>query len=456
MEGLPVRQWRKTAATVNTIPPRESLNISNIRNTGWKELPMPRGAELYSPMSQALLRAARMGQVNRPQAPPLEDEKELGENEDAEGDLDTGFITLRWAQVPKHMEVPEPEFLAKRRKGLPSVYGGVVGPQSESSHMRKTKVKKVDEEGNAYVYDVLAPEGQSVEGEIIEDDTQEEIKTEAPAPGTVLEGVGIVNAEGIVVAGDQVMPTPPRRRPPPPKRKAKGPGRGRRKRVSLAQGAVRATGNSGGFPASSDGTVLGPGRLKEERSSVQGPANGDVEMGDDSMLQEGEEGTDDEDEEEGEEGEDGDREEGELSPSPDPDAPDSLSGSPLNQASRSVEPAKHIRELSSSPDLPLAAGQNLQTPSIEIEMAENALFMPPPRLEEIRIENRLTVEQPVLTATTTTGEVTDVILPVDHNPLNGLAEPQGPAEIEKPQETQFSDGDEDLLGSLERHLNNNG
>lgn len=95
---------------------------------------MPRGSELYSPMSQALLRAARMGHFNRP-APPsalssLEDEKELGlEDEAGERETEMGFMAKRWQLVPKELEEVEPEYLAKRRVGLASTYGagGTVG-----------------------------------------------------------------------------------------------------------------------------------------------------------------------------------------------------------------------------------------------------------------------------------------------------------------------------------------
>ena len=401
-------------------------------------------------MSQALLRAARMGQVNRPTPPPLEDEKEPGEDEDAEGDIDTGFVTLRWAQVPKHMEGPEPEFLAKRRKGLHSAYGGIMGPLGESGQMRKTKIRKVDVEGNTYVYDVLAPEGQAVEGEIIEDENQGTIQTEAPAPGTVLEGVGIVNAEGIVIAGDQVMPTPPRRRPPPPKRKAKGPGRGRRKKAMLAAGVAGSTGNLGGVALSSEAGMTGTEGTKKQHTNLEGPIRGDVEMADDSMLQEGEEGTDDE--EEGEEGDDGDREEGELSPSPDADAPGSISGSPSKQPTKVEESRKITRDISSSPDLPLAAGQGFQAPSIEVELAEDTVLVPTPSTHQITTDDRIVTEEPPAANI----EPAVATLPANHEPLNGLAEPQFPADARSSQAERFPDGEEDLLGSLERHLNKDG
>ncbi|MCJ1469191.1 hypothetical protein MMC07_007824 [Pseudocyphellaria aurata] len=285
-EGLPVRHWRKAPVVVNATPQKENPTVPNVRNVGWPELPMPRDAPLLSPMSQALLRAARMGQVNRPSPSPLEDEKDVGDDEDADGDGDAGFVARRWAVVPRHLEGPEPEYLAKRRKGLPSVYGGTVGPQSTSGQMRKTKIRKTDTEGNSSVWDVLVPEGHTVAGEVVEEETT---LTQAPAPGTVVEGVGVVNAEGVVIAGDQVVPTPSRKRHPPPKRKGKGPGRGRRKRVgfvSITSGATAAQRANMG----TNGAMIRNGAQKLDVARDQGVGPVDTEMGDDTVIRDGEDG----------------------------------------------------------------------------------------------------------------------------------------------------------------------
>ena len=460
MEGLPVRQWRKTVGVVNTAPPRENSNVTNMRNTGWKELPMPRGSELYSPVCQALLRAARMGQVNRPPPPPLEDEKELGDDEDAEGEVDTGFLATKWTQVPRNMEEPEIEYLAKRRKGLPSAYGGNTGPQATSSAMRKTKVRKVDLEGKEHFLDVLAPEGVMVEGEIVADEAKA-ILTEAPAPGTVVEGLGVANAEGIVIAAE-VMPTPPRRRPPPPKRKPKGPGRGRKKKLlQIAEGATRSNAAEHGSDLAIQGTNIGDNNIKEEKSMADGIGNQDADMGDDSMLLDAEEGSESDDED-GEDGEDGDREEGELSPSPDADAPGSLSGSPAKPIPRIVEPVNTedafnrstlqsagpiVRDISSSPDLPLAAAQAFRALPANIGAMQENVIIPPPNQYQIDVTTQIEVAQP---EPLSNGNVQSR---AGHNPLNGLAEPQGQNED---QEDRFPDGDEDLLASFERHLDRNG
>lgn len=418
---------------------------------------MPRDANLYSPMSQALLRAARMGQVNKAAPPPLEDEKEPGEEEDAEGDIDTGFVAKRWAVVPKHLEGPEPEFLAKRRKGLPSVYSGATGVVGSTGQMRKTKVRKIDASGNVTVLDVLVPEGQTVEGEIVEEETA---STEALAPGTVVDGVGVANAEGVVIAGDQVLPTPPRRRPPPPKRKPKGPGRGRKKKV----GFVPVTAIQG-LNRKPDSVTLGVG--EDKIANGQGNAKEDVEMREDSVLQDGDDGGEDasEDDEEGEEGDDGDREVGELSPSP-----SSLSISPSKrpQPTPSAEPdggaealeldltasaAPLQREPSSSPDLPLAAaGQGSIAPTIQVEPAENTVISLAPALDQIPASSAIAVED----LSSTDEPLVNTELPPDHNSLGGLAEPDVPKEVPSgepmDEDVRFPSGEEDLLGSLERSL----
>ena len=324
-EGLPVRHWRKRPISVNAAPEKENIDNADLHNLAWKELPMPRDSHLLSPMSQDLLRAARMPQAKKPTTPQLEDDKEPGEDEDADGEIDTGFVAKRWAVLPKELEGPEPEFLAKRRKGLPSVHSGSLGSISNTGQMRKTKIRKTDPEGNNSVWEVLVPEGQTVEGEVVEEETS---PTQAPAPGTVVEGVGVVNAEGVVIAGDQGVPAINKRRPPPPKRKAKGPGRGRKKKVAFvgANGAPTTIGPNGNL----DGTLK-----SEDADSIHaghGAQVGDTEMGDDSLLkggdQEGEEGS--EEGSEDDEGEEGDREEGELSPSP------SASRSPMKQETPAV------------------------------------------------------------------------------------------------------------------------
>ncbi|KAL8784545.1 MAG: hypothetical protein Q9213_003893 [Squamulea squamosa] len=466
-EGLPVRHWRKAPVAVSTAPPKEEPTANSTRDTLFVELPMPRDSQLLSPMSQALLRAARSGEMIKKAAPqPLqEDEKENGDDDELAADVDAGFMAKRWAAVPRHLEGPEPEFLAKRRKGLPSAYTGLVGQANGAIHMRKTKVRKFDADGNASVLEVLVPDGQTVDGEVLEDETD---LTQAPAPGTVVEGVGVANAEGVIVAGDQMLPTPPRRRPPPPKRKAKGPGRGRKKKVAFAPGTEGL--HLGDSADSARNGVDGANRPSggQNEDTV---ADGDAIMGDDSALQHGDDSSEEDDE--GDEGEDGDREDGELSASPkSSQSPpkqasvdeDSLPA-PLEQIPQIITPSDEPLEASaytpnppaqqdasSSPDLPSTAGQEMADLSNLSNPLDDRMMGSQPEAEPITVDEPLTRSEQLLTDTPVIAE-----LPPEHNPLEGLAAPEPLAlnDLSPEPETQFSDGEVDLLGSLEKQLNQN-
>lgn len=439
---------------------------------------MPRDSQLLSSMSQALLKAARSAEVTKkaPPQPLLEDDKENAEDDEPAGDFDSAFSAKRWLAVPRHLEGPEPEFLAKRRKGLPSAYTGSIGQVNGAMPMRKTKVRKFDADGNASVLEVLVPEGQTVDGEVVEEETD---VTQAPAPGTVVEGVGVANAEGVIVAGDQMLPTPPRRRPPPPKRKAKGPGRGRKKKVAFAAGAE-------GF--NPDNAIAVPSNAADGARGVADGQHGiavadaDITMGDATALQNGDESSEEDDE--GEEGDENDKEEGELSSSPSSVASPSIEPLPVGQPQEEAEapsedalqkqdqvdevglsePVPTIldppaqRDASSSPDLPLAAaqgeatGQELLTLSNMSSAMDERILAPQVEEQLISIaEPSETVEQ-VRVDMPIAAEI-----PPEHNPLDGLAAPEpGDAhEALQEQEAHTSDGEVDLLGSLEQQLNRN-
>jgi hypothetical protein len=341
-EGLPIRQWRVVDAVIG--PPTQAQQVTD--KSPFPELPMPRDSHLLPDHSQQLLRAARAGRTSKPPPSAAEEEKENAEDEDEKKDTFKGFTLKRYTKVPRHLEEPEPEFLAKRRKGLPSLYSmvGINGSATTTTTMRKTKVKKVDAEGNTQIYEVLVPEGQSVEGEVIEGDvgTTEVAVAPTALPGTVVEGVGVVNQDGLVVAGDLVQNTPPKRRPPPPKRKPKhrGPGRGKKK-VVFAEGGVQGTIPNG--MATSD-LLAAPGfRPDGTPSSALASEAGDTPMGEGNDGEEdeedGEEGEEGEEAEEGEEGDDDeDHEEGELS-----DSQSATPGAPLQpQIPPSVPPPTSI------------------------------------------------------------------------------------------------------------------
>ena len=442
---------------------------------------MPKDSHMLPPWSQALLRAARMGQVLRPAAAPVEEEKEPGEDEDAEGDIELGFPATRWGLVPSHLEGKEIKFLADRRKGLPpldaSVSGAVVGP----AHTRKTKIRKTDEEGHVSVFEVIVAEGQAVEGEIMEEDTT---ISEPPAPGTVVEGLGVVNAEGLVVAGDQIQPTPPRRRPPPPRRRPKGPGRGRKKKVVFASGPGGPLPH--GTSISNDSAAAHDRELRAESEGDRITTGGDIEMGEDSMLRDGSDGSEEEDE--GEDGEEGDKEE--LSPTPMSNSkspsrestkpePVNDEGAPLTNLAVSSIAAE--REPSSSPDLPLAASQSFPAPQAQTEalpMLTDTLqshVEPPiihveaPDTEDYATGVRFDAAAEIA-ETPTTSQIfvdntfesvhggTEAELQPGHNAPDGVAEPKAPAVKLDVLEYigDFPDGEEDLLGSLERHLDKQG
>jgi hypothetical protein len=257
------------------------------------ELPMPKDSHLLAPQSRALLRAARAGYIYlRPAKREAEENvKEVPDVEEIApaAKIERSFTARKWTQVPKHLESSEAEFLAKRRQGLPSLYGaaGTVNAATAtvagaSQPMRKAKIQKVDPiTGDVAIYDAWIPEGQKLDGEIKEDAGVAPAQQDAtvtkvvPAPGTVVDGVGVANAEGIVVAGtERELSASKRKGPPPPKRKAKGIGGKGRKKVQFV-------------PGEGDGT-----------SALQG-----VEGTDDRMIIDGEQYEDDEEEDEDEEDE---------------------------------------------------------------------------------------------------------------------------------------------------------
>ncbi len=357
VDGLPIRQWRLQKTTVGADHSLGGIEDPTVGGPGgWPELPMPRGSEHYAPWCQQLLRVARAGRKHKTVGGSVtRAATNGGEEEDKEKDMEpngredvagkngqrpikTGITAIRWAQLPRHMEEPEKEYLAKRRKGLPSIHArwsGAVGwVSANTGQMRKTKVRREDAEGRIYVWEVLVPEGQAVRGEITKDITMESAGTAitATAPGTVVEGLGVANEEGILVA-TAVMAAPPRRRAPPPRRKPKkGPGRGGKKLidtdgqgVSASAEALKARKNrvresvdiKHEIPEETeaeDTTMQEKPEVEEDEEDGDDDGEEAGEVEEDEDIEEVEE--DDEDIEEVEEDDENDREEGELSPSP--------------------------------------------------------------------------------------------------------------------------------------------
>lgn len=233
-EGLPVRHWRRDFVTV---APPPTLDTNSSKNDIWAvELPhgMPKDYHLLPQHSQDLLRAARSGRIYKRPAPAEDDEvdPEAGEKPEKkeEDPKDKGFQAKAWKQIPRHLEGPDVEYLAKRRKGVITL-GAKAGPIVPT--LTKATVKRIDAAGNEYVQDVVVPHGQQVEGELIS-------VTEIPDPNAV-------GPDGLAV-----LPTPPRRKPMG-RKKLKGPGRGRKKKI-LAPTSVPDAGQLPGVASTSNET----------------------------------------------------------------------------------------------------------------------------------------------------------------------------------------------------------
>ncbi|EAU30901.1 conserved hypothetical protein [Aspergillus terreus NIH2624] len=372
-EGLPVRRWTRQTQTVSQMPKSEESE-SIMQGPGGKqtipEHPMPRDSHLLTPTSRALLRAARAGCIYiRPAVKDPEDEEK--ETTDVEEQpviqsAERSFVTRKWTTVPKHLEPPEVEFLAKRR------------PRVALLPMRRTRFKKVDPAtGNISIYEAWVPEGHKIEGEVTDDaqlaaeSSQATVIPEAPAPGTVIEGVGVVNGEGVVVAeaGSAAVMTPPKRRPPPPKRKAKGFGKGRRKKVMFAPGeGADASLVHGAGPGGTDGTT-----------------EGYAKDGDASQMSADQPGQDDEDDD-GEEGDESDEGEESMLDAKTPETPVQPS---------SVEPAADGVSESAAEQTPASMADALADP----KLSETPSQMPPPVPED--------AGQPAGEATATPADTTE-------------------------------------------------
>lgn len=396
-----------------------------------------------------------------------------------------GYVAKKWKPIPEALLEPEHkhfEFLAKRRKGLPSLYAwageardgpGAVVP------MRKTKVQKLGADGEVMVYEVLVPEGQVVEGEVSETTDLADVKPVVAAPGTVIEGVGIANEEGVVVAEHLKPSVAPRRNRPPPKKKG-GPGRGK-KRVTFTNpdGTTYTTivPNATKIVPEPGQTVTHVAKGEEARADVtaeQAAAQAAARQanGTEGEGEEGEEGEGSDDD--GDDGDDDDdREEGELSED-DNDAPtagvtpvppekggdgkvadsdvkaegdvkmeDVAQSAPT--AMEDVAPSTEgrggrERDASSSPNLPLAKDSHSR---------QGSLTNPPlPTTEYPEPES-----EPVPTVETTHGNVDAAKFEADQIDETARANslvPEGGSEVKL-----VGEGEEDLLGNLEQSLENN-
>ena len=291
---------------------------------------MPRDYQLLQPWTQQLLRLARSGKVGtkrKPDPESLDDDK--GEDDAVEathprasaggGDhaARRGYMARKWKVVPEALLEPEHkhfEFLAKRRKGLPSLYG----PEAQNGPpvpMRKTKVIRTGPEGEVLVYQLLVPEGQPVEQEIMPGHDLADVTPVVVGSGTVVEGLGVANDEGIIVA-EHMRPSVASRRKPI--KKKGGPGRGK-KRVTFTN--PDGTTYTAIVPNASKITPL-PGQTVKHIAKGQparaivtseGPAAQETPKEESGRPGEGDDGEEGEGSDDGEDDGDDDREEGDIS-----------------------------------------------------------------------------------------------------------------------------------------------
>lgn len=319
---------------VSLAPPPSETDIEKAQDK-WADPAMPENFQLLLPHTQQLLRIARSGKygTKRKIAPDVEpdgDEFNAREEEGLPDEIlakptlteERGFVARKWRQVPESALVPEHlhwEFLAKRRKGLPSYYHGVATEISTAGipqiAKRKTRVQRVLDPatGESVIYEVLALEGQVLENELPADSQMPAIQLE---PGTTVEGLGTADDDGLISLVPSNASAPSRRNRPPPKKKG-GPGRGK-KRVTFTN------------PDGSTYTTIVPNATKivpQPGQTVKHVAKGE-DAGKDVSMEEAarqtneageggehdDEGDDDEDDEEGDDGDDDDddREDGEI------------------------------------------------------------------------------------------------------------------------------------------------
>jgi hypothetical protein len=352
---------------VTVAPPPTQENTTSQNDIWAVELPhgMPKDSHLLPQHSQDLLRAARSGRIYKRPLPVEEEDADpeaiLGDKPEKKDDdhRDKGFTAKAWKQIPRHLEGPDEEYLAKRRKGLITLASkAAAGPT-----MMKTTVRREDAAGNVEVKEVIAPQGAQVQGEVIAQ--------------TVVGG-----------AVDRFAhPTPPKRKGAPPKKKMKGPARGRKKKaapptsvpaqidgvaqsVEGVEGAVGPDVSIGYVSDRMENTNLQQGVKIENSENEHGgavpTANEDTEMADGSVADGSMAASDDEGGEDGEEGDEGEDDGGSVS------AQDSPS-KPPRPFSPVVSELPHMREPPNlgSPDADMSGTDDLPGPPLpKIDMLE--------------------------------------------------------------------------------------
>jgi hypothetical protein len=438
---------------------------------------MPEGSSNYPIWSQQILRAARAGRILQSQDVIRRMYSKRGPDDDKDADVEEedetaaeeakrgtkrnsqGFEVKRWAQLARAQEESNPEFLAKRREGLPSIHRI---PIVDTATLRQVKVRRVDANSQPVIYEVLVAEGKVVDGEVTEVLAEDDALVVKPAAGTLITGLGVANEHGMIIYSEPPAPLFGRGRPAPAKRKGamkKGPGRGRKKvdfeRERAQKTAAAAEAKAAGIEQA-DTDV----KMENTDGGAATPAPGE---------EDGEDGEDDEDEEEdGEVDADGegddDREEGELTPEP---GGEDVSGAleefkspqkPAGDVTDVVEPTttKDILQV----DMPLAAEVVPVLPMEEVTTIAPAADIVEPELADSRESSYspppATVSQPFeqtsepsidgLTSITSTSEASRI-------PGLSLASPEAQTQSELPAAASIPEVG--LLDSLSKHLDEN-
>lgn len=305
-QGLPVRQWRQQTVTVAPPPEREE----NKKHDRWAvELPhgMPRDTHLLTPHNQELLRLARSGKLYKKRPLPEEDDADADgipgdkqEKKDSAASEGYSFRVKKWVRLERSAEDAGVNHLAPRHKGTITRPSKQLGTQVTGPMVTKATVKRLDAAGNPYTQEVIVPDGQAVDGEIISTSV-------VPAPEAT---------------GEAVLPiaTPARRKPPiPQKKKGRGRGRGGRGRGRLplatpTRPVPQQDGSTEVKPESvgPDVSMRFPKSFRVRLTTSQGVkiesedasrAGGDAEMNESSALDDddGDEGSGDDDEGDGDE-----------------------------------------------------------------------------------------------------------------------------------------------------------
>lgn len=473
-EGLPVKQWGQQYARVSLAPPASETQRGE--DDKWAEPPMPRDYQLLQPWTQQLLRLARSGKVGTKRKQDSEGadedkpEDEAAEEASKNGIDDRGYVAKKWKPVPEHLLVQEHkhfEFLAKRRRGLPSLYA----PDQQDGAavpMRRTKVSRSDNNGEIVVYEVLVPEGQSVEGEISATSELAEAAPVAAAPGTVIEGVGTANDEGVLVARLESSSASRRNRPPP--KKKGGPGRGK-KRVTFTNpdGSTYTT-----IVPNATKIVPQPGQIVKhvakgeeanaditaEEAAAAKAARGDNGEGEGSGSEDGDDDGEDDD----------DREDGEVS---DDDAPGTGAATPAkpttpakstptapeqngeSEAMEDVRPTSPVEQTDIVEDKPVQVLPD--DAHVEPTPEDNAVGRDVSSSPELPLAKRDRSRTESLADPPSVGQddnpsAAPEIEAIDDIPAETESKAEAQPQIETEPEPERDDGDEDLLGNLEKHL----